>query len=139
MGAEPRGREYRASARRLAVRAVAALLILLTIGSCQEGGEDALLIGRLYGDASIGCVWVGRPRGGVEVDWPSPVTVDLDPVRVAGLGFVAQEGDWLRMVGGARPTVPVTPGCPVSEPESGKFVARSVEYFGDERPSSDLG
>jgi hypothetical protein len=58
--------------------------------SCQRAGEDALLIGRLFGDPSIGCVWIGGPRGGVEVDWPLFYDVDVEAVRVSGPGgFVA--------------------------------------------------
>jgi hypothetical protein len=122
---------------RLLVAALFAV-VAVTTGSCQAT-DDALLIGRLYGDASVGCVWVGRPRGGLEVDWPFAVSIQLDPVRVSGPGFIAQEGDWFRLVGGTRPDVPVTEGCPVPEPESGKFVAGSVSYFGDERPADETG
>jgi hypothetical protein len=123
-------------------RVVLASTLFLTsasLSSCERAGDDALLIGRLYGDASVGCVWIGRPRGGLEIDWPPFVRVRLSPLRVTGPGFSAVEGEWFRMGGGTRPTVPVTSGCPVPEPEAGKFVAASVEYFGDERPSEGLG
>jgi hypothetical protein len=58
---------------------------------------------------------------------------------VSGPGFVAEEGDWFRMGGGHRPDVPITPGCPVVEPESGKWVPAGVEYFGDGRPPAVFG
>ena len=121
-------------------RVILASVILtgLTV-SCQRAGDDALLIGRLFGDPSVGCVWVGGPRSGLEIDWPLLYVVDLDAVRVSGPGFVAEEGDWFRMTGGTRPDVPITPGCPVPEPRSGKFVPAGTEYFGDVRPPAVFG
>jgi hypothetical protein len=49
----------------LRVRAVAmvVVVVVLSLGACQRASEDALLIGRLYGDASVGCVWIGDPNG----------------------------------------------------------------------------
>ena len=103
--------------------------------SCQRAGEDAPVIGRLFGDPSVGCVWVGGPRSGLEIDWPLFCVVDLDAVRVSGPGFVAEEGDWFRMTGGTRPDTRVTPGCPV---RSGRFVPAGIEYSGDMKPADDL-
>ena len=120
-------------------RGLVAVCAALLMAGCRSS-EDALLIGRLYGDPSTGCVWVGEAKGGL-VDWPPFISVELDPLQVAGPAFVAEEGDWFRMSGGTRPEVPISPGCRVfvSEPASGKFVAGSVEYFGDERPSAEFG
>ena len=115
------------------------LMVAAAVLTTCSAGDDALLIGRLFGDASIPCVWIGGPKAGIEVDWPFPVDVTFDPIRVAGPGFVAVEGDWFRMGGGTRPDVPVTPSCPVVEPGSGKWVTNGIDYFGDERPSADLG
>jgi len=104
--------------------------------SCQRAGEDALLIGRLFGDPSIGCVWIGVTQGGLEIDWPLFYDIDVERVRISGPGgFVAEEGDWFRMTGGTRPDTRVTPGCPV---RSGRFVPAGIEYFGDMKPSDDL-
>ena len=49
-------------------------LVLAAFTSCRGSAGDALLIGRLYGEATVGCVWIGRPSGGLEVDWPSGVS-----------------------------------------------------------------
>jgi hypothetical protein len=111
----------------------------MAAGVCRHAAAgDALVIGRLYGDAAIGCVWIGQPRGGLEIDWPSGVSIHFDPVRVEGRGYTAHEGDWFRLTGGTDPRYPVTSDCPVSEPELGKFVPDTLEYFGDERPTTDL-
>jgi hypothetical protein len=75
------------------------------------------------------------PRAGAEVEWPSSVHVELNPVRVTGPRFVAREGDWFRLAGGTRPTAPITRNCPVPKPQNGRFVPSSIEYFGNERPS----
>ena len=111
------------------------------LAGCQRGGgDDGLLIGRLFGNPSSGCIWVGRPRAGIEVDWPGAVTVDIDHIRVSGPDFIAQEGDWLRMQGGTDPANPIPVKCrdfaPV--PGSGRFVPHTIEYFGDERPSAEF-
>jgi hypothetical protein len=97
-----------------------------------------LLTGRLYGDPTVGCIWIGRPRGGAEIDWPSNVSVEFNPIRVSGLGWVAHQGDWFRIAGGTDPRVTVTKGCPVPEPGMGKFVPDTIEYFGGQRPSAEL-
>lgn len=123
--------------RRLMI-GVSAVVVAATLNSCGGSAGDALLIGRLYGDAGIGCVWIGRPSEGAEIDWPGSVSVEFDPIRVSGRGFVAREGDWFRLAGGTDSGVPVTSGCPVAEPELGRFVPDSVEYFGDRRPSAEL-
>ena len=119
---------------------VALVVILASVVSCTSltASEDALLIGQLYGDPSVPCVWVGDSDGGAEVKWPFTVSVDAFRVEVSGPGFLAHEGDWFMLKGGSRSNVPVTEGCPVREPQSGKFVASSVDYYGKERPSDDL-
>jgi hypothetical protein len=65
---------------------VAAAAIFALGAGCQRSSEDALLIGRLFGDPSIGCVWIGGPRGGLEIDWPLVDDVDVEAVRVSGRG-----------------------------------------------------
>ena len=104
--------------------------------SCQRAGEDALLIGRLFGDPSIGCVWIGGPEAGSRSIGRCFYDIDVERVRISGPGgFVAEEGDWFRVTGGTRPDTRVTPGCPV---RSGRFVLAGIEYFGDMKPSDDL-
>jgi hypothetical protein len=124
--------------RRRWVPALVMVVAWLSLASCQRAGEDALLIGRLYGDALVGCVWIGGSRAGAEVEWPSSVHVEFSPVRVTGPRFVAREGDWFRVAGGTRPTVPITRNCPGSQTQNGRFVPKSIEYFGNERPSDKL-
>jgi hypothetical protein len=119
-------------------RLACVVVTALTVG-CQRAGEDALLIGRLFGDPSVGCVWVGRPQGGLEIDWPLLYDVDPDAVRVSGPGFVAEEGDWFRMTGGTRPDARVSPSCPASVSRSGRFVPAGIEYFGDVKPPAVFG
>lgn len=117
---------------------VAGIAISCLLSSCRGSAGDALLVGRLYGDEVVGCVWIGEPEGGLEIDWPSGISVRSDPVQVAGRGWVANEGDWFRLSGGTDPDTHVTRGCPVPEPSMGLFVPDTVEYFGRERPSSEL-
>jgi hypothetical protein len=66
------------------------------------------------------------------------VKVELRPIRLTGPRFVAQEGDWLRLAGGTRPTAPGTRNCPGSRHQLGKFVPSSIEYLGDQWPSDVL-
>ena len=117
---------------------VTAAVALSAFTSCSRSAGDALLIGRLYGDPAVGCVWIGKPRGGLEIDWPAGVTVQFDPVRVSGRGYIAREGDWFRLTGGTDPRISVTRGCPVPEPQMGRFATDTIEYFGGERPSAEL-
>jgi hypothetical protein len=125
-------------ARRVPTVAAPLLVLVVLLTGCGGARDDALLIGRLYGDASTGCVWIGNAQGGTEIDWPSLVRIEFHPLRVSGPGFTAGEGGWFRMGGGARPDIPVTPACPVNDPESGKWGTNGIEYFGNERPSSDF-
>jgi hypothetical protein len=114
-------------------------VVVALSASCQRAGDDALLIGRLFGDPSAGCVWIGSPKHGVEVDWPPLYDVDVERTRISGPQFLAEEGDWFRMGGGIRPDLPVTPGCSGTEGQQGLWATNGVDYFGDERPSNDLG
>jgi hypothetical protein len=113
---------------------------LLTACPRLTGGDDALLIGRLFGDPVAGCVWIGGPMHGVEVDWPSFYDIDVERIRVSGPGgFVAQEGDWFRMGGGIRPDISVTPGCAATEGQDGMWDPHGIDFFGDERPPAEFG
>lgn len=71
-------------------------------------GMAALLVGRLRGDADMGCLWIepGEEYAGlgnrVSVEWPYGYTAAFDPIRLydADGHVVAREGDLLELGGG---------------------------------------
>jgi hypothetical protein len=134
-----------------ATAALAAALVLLALGAgCGAGGEHAaasttkppantslgaLLVGRLYGDARTGCVWVGGKKDGAQIAWPSRYRVLTGPTRIETRGgrVLAREGDWLRIGGGFDPATKANPACPHAG-EKGKWLPGKIEFLGRHRP-----
>jgi hypothetical protein len=99
-------------------------------------GLEALLVGRLFGDAAGRCVWVGTPTNGAQVAWPKRYRIAFRPVRIEDrTGVVlARSGDWIRMGGGFVDTLPADAGCPGGG-EPGKWLpARELEFLDGKRP-----
>ena len=132
-----------------ATAAIAVALVLLALGAgCGAGGEHAaastttspanaslgaLLVGRLYGNGR--CVWVGGPKDGAQVAWPSRYRALTGPTRIETRGgrVLAREGDWLRIGGGFDPATKADPSCPHAG-EKGRWLPGKIEFLGRHRP-----
>ena len=67
-----------------------------------HAGLLSILQGRLYGDPTSGCVWVGKKRIGEEVRWPHGYRIETRPLRLMQAGRVAARScDRLRLSGGS--------------------------------------
>jgi hypothetical protein len=124
-------------------------LVALAAAGCAGGGEgspestgqtepglNALLVGRLYGDAAHRCVWVGTAESGTQVEWPKRYRIEFDPVRVIDdTGVVrAREGEWIRMGGGIVDQFPPNPDCPGGDQPGRWLPAGEIEFLDGKRP-----
>jgi hypothetical protein len=102
-----------------------------------EPGLNALLVGRLYGNAERRCVWVGTRESGTQVAWPKRYRVEFDPVRIveaAGRDVRAREGDWIRMGGGFVDTLPSDPECAGGDEPGAWMPAGAIDFLDGKRP-----
>lgn len=126
---------------------IVALLLALAAAGCSGGGENAspattgpglqaLLVGRLFGDAARRCVWVGRPRTGTQVAWPRRYRIRFDPVRVENRSgrILARRGDWVRMGGGVVDNLRPKANCPGADQPGRWLPSGKIDFLGRARP-----
>lgn len=98
-------------------------------------GRDALLVGRLGGDAESGCLWIEPAEESavlgerIAVEWPHGYTAAFDPIRLFDENgtVVARGGDLLELGGGTTDSVEF---CQVTED------AWSINHVGVRVPGS---
>jgi hypothetical protein len=95
-------------------------------------GLDALLIGRLYGDARSHCAWLGSQRSGDLILWPDRYHVAFTPLRILDRRgrVVARGGDWIKTGGGDGSTRRQS-AC---RRAVGVWVPSSIEFWGVKPP-----
>jgi hypothetical protein len=91
-----------------------------------HAGLLSILQGRLYGDPTSGCIWVGKKTVGDEVGWPRGYRIETRPLRLVQNGrVVARSGDRLRLSGGLDFRYPRSHRC-AHFVERDKFAADHV-------------